>query len=86
MKIQRTAVMDELLLDGELVVLVDDNVLVLSEVASAAIVYLVTGVWTTSDALAAHLDTAVGLPAEGPAAVFSLVSALKEAGLVCVED
>lgn len=86
MRVQRRPVDDELLIDGELVVLVDDTVLLLSEVASAALEHLVTGVWTSTDDLAAHLGATVGLPAEGESAVFSLVNALFEAGLVAVEE
>ena len=85
MRITRTPVQDELLLDGELVVLVDDTVMVLSEVASAALVHLVTGVWTTFDALVGHLRAAVGLSEDGELAVFSLLSALEDAGLVAVD-
>lgn len=86
MRIQRRPVVDELMLDGELVVLVDDHVLVLSEVASAALEYLVTGVWTSSDTIARHLETVVGLPEDADAAVFSLVGALHDAGLVRIDD
>lgn len=85
MRIQRRPVQDELLLDGELVVLVDDTVMVLSEVASAALVHLVTGVWTSFDAFVGHLREAVGLSEDGELAVFSLLSALEDAGLVAVD-
>ena len=85
MKVKRLPVDDELSIDGELVVLVDDKVLVLSEVASEALHRLVTAVWTTAEALTAHLEVSIGLPAEGHAAVLSLVSTLEQAGLVAVE-
>jgi hypothetical protein len=84
-RVRRTPVVDELVLDGELVVLVDDTVLVLSEVASTALQRLSTTVWTSLTDLTGHLDEAVGLPANGPAAVSALVSALSEAGLVSIE-
>lgn len=84
MKLRRRPVEDELLIDGELVLLVDDSVLVLSEVASTALQGLVTEVWTSWADLCAHLDATVGLPPEGEQAVFSLVSALEDAQLVDV--
>ena len=74
MRIQRRPVDDELLVDGELVVLAHDRVLVLSAVASAALGHLSTSVWTTSDELAALLDASIGLPDEGERAMFALVS------------
>ena len=85
MRIQRLPVTDELMVDGELVVLRDDTVLVLSGVASLALDHLVTGVWTTSEALTARLRASVGLPQEGAAAVSGLVDELEDARLVAVE-
>jgi hypothetical protein len=85
MRIRRLPVADELMIDDELVVLVDDTVLVLSGVASTALDHLVTGVWTTSEALTAHLAASVGLPEGGASAVSSLVSELEDARLVTVE-
>jgi hypothetical protein len=85
MRIQRLPVADALMIGDELVVLVEDTVLVLSSVASTALDHLVTGVWTTTEALAAHLAASVGLPADGPSAVSSLVSELEDARLVTVE-
>ncbi|SFB87183.1 hypothetical protein SAMN04487968_102103 [Nocardioides terrae] len=85
MRIVRRPVTDELLIDGELVVLIDDQVLVLSEVASTALHGLVTDVWTSSEDLTACLEASVGLPEEGESAVFALVSSLESAGLVDVD-
>ena len=85
MRVRRAPVDDELMIDGELVVLVDDQVLVLSEVASQALHGLVTTVWTSLETLTQQLASSVGLPEDGPRAVSSLVSALQEAGLVVVD-
>jgi hypothetical protein len=85
MRLKRRPVDDELLLDGELVVLVDNRVLVLSQVASTALHALVTEVWTTSTDLAAHLERAIGLPDEPEVALSSLVRTLEDADLVVVE-
>jgi hypothetical protein len=86
MRLKRLAVDDERLVDGELVVLTHGTVLVLSEVASAALHRLSTEVWTTLEALTAALASSVGLPPEGEAAVFSLVSTLVDAGLATAEE
>lgn len=85
MRIQRRPVTDDLTIDGEMVVLVDDKVLVLSQVASTALNTLSTGVWTSLGALTATLEAAFGLPEDNPHAVTTLVSALDHAGLVRVE-
>lgn len=86
MRVRRQPVDDELMVEGELVVLIDGQVLVLSEVASEALDNLVTDVWTSIEALSARLEASIGLPPEGESAVFSLVSALEEAGLIAVQQ
>jgi hypothetical protein len=85
MRIRRLPVADELMIGDELVVLLDDTVLVLSAAASSALDHLVTGVWTSSERLVAHLEASVGLPDDGASAVSWLVSRLEDARLVAVE-
>jgi hypothetical protein len=85
-RIKRLPVDDELLLDGELVVLTGQTVQVLSEIATIALDHLSTAVWTSMETLTARLETSVGLPPDGIAAVSSLVSALKDAGLITVDQ
>ncbi|GAB7002828.1 hypothetical protein JCM18899A_02990 [Nocardioides sp. AN3] len=85
MRIRRQPVADELMLDGELVLLLNGTVMVLSEVASAAVNRLSTEVWTSVEVLVDVLASSVGLPAEGEGAVFSLVRSLADAGVVVAE-
>jgi len=81
-EVRRVPVADELLVDGELVVLRGHEVLVLSEVASGALDHLGWDVWTSLTSLTDAVEERFGLPEEGADAVFSLVSDLSDAGLV----
>ncbi|GAA1945879.1 hypothetical protein GCM10009798_01070 [Nocardioides panacihumi] len=81
-EVRRVPVDDELLVDGELVVLRGQDVLVLSEVASGALDHLGSEVWTSLASLTDAVEARFGLPDEGAQAVFSLVSDLSDVGLV----
>lgn len=81
-EVRRVAVDDELLVDGELVVLRGQDVLVLSEVATGALDHLGSHDWTSLASLTDAVEARFGLPEEGAEAVFTLVSDLSEAGLV----
>jgi hypothetical protein len=85
MRARRRPFDDELVIDGELVVLLDGTVVVLSEVASAALDQLVTDRWTSVEDLSRHLESTVGLPDDGDAAVGALLTTLADGGLVVVQ-
>lgn len=85
MRARRRPFEDELVVDGELVVLLAGTVVVLSEVASAALDQLVTAHWTSVADLTRHLESTIGLPDDGDAAVRALLTALEHGGLVVVE-
>lgn len=86
MRVRRLPVADELLVEGELVVLSGQQVLVLSEVATGALDQLRADVWTTLEDLTASVESRFGLPDDGARAVFALVSELSDAGLVELRD
>lgn len=87
MRIRRLPVDDELMIEGELVVLREDEVLLLSEVASFALHHLDPDDWTTEEELSDLLMERFGLPPDQPEAVSWLVSALSDARLVAtVQD
>lgn len=81
MRARRLPVHDELLMDGELVLLRGQEVLVLSEVASGALTVMDTETWTGLDRLVDELEARFGLPAERDKAVFALLSELVDTGL-----
>lgn len=79
--VRRLPVVDEVVVDGETVVMVGEQVMLLAPIAAALLALVDPLVWTSVDDLGARLSKEFGPPpADG--SVFALVRQLTEAGLL----
>jgi len=85
MRLRRTPVVDEVLLDDELVVMVGLQVMLLSPLASRLLT-LLGGEERTLAEVADELAAEFGDPGDGGAAMTAQVEALVAGGLVVVSD